>query len=374
VKIQGATYKINVIIRPGAEEFLVRAGELYEVVVFTASLAEYAEPLVRILDPTNVVSGLLYRQHCTPLNGIYVKDMTLLGRDVKDIILVDNSPNSFLFQPENAYHIKNFFDDKTDRELISLMNFLEEIANVDDVRPIEDWRVKHSQQPSQSQKSKKFKKIKQDSVDLELSEIEIQDQATKASPAVRDDEKEAKETYKESNLDREERTYNIETEPDLRKDEREEEYVPQSAKTSRLEKKYVSFYGRAAPLTERLANDRLLVQQFDSIVDLELPSPKESDGLINYREAGAYFENNSNETESEKKKAQLNKPKVPSLSGAPVFNKANPKSNVVTVENPTIEGHKVEDVRMLTNFANLNSPLGRQAKIHFDKTKVSVKN
>jgi len=46
---------------------------------------------VKILDPTNVVSSLLYRQHCTPFNGVYVKNLSLLGRDMKDIILVDVS-------------------------------------------------------------------------------------------------------------------------------------------------------------------------------------------------------------------------------------------------------------------------------------------
>jgi TFIIF-interacting CTD phosphatase-like protein len=46
---------------------------------------------VRILDTTNAVASLLYRQHCTPLNGVYVKDLSLLGRDMKDIILVDVS-------------------------------------------------------------------------------------------------------------------------------------------------------------------------------------------------------------------------------------------------------------------------------------------
>ena len=91
------------MIRPGTEEFLVRMGELYEVVVFTASLAEviflkeiqaktlfqYAEPLVKELDPTGVITALLYRQHCTPFNGVYVKNLSLIGRDMKDIILVD---------------------------------------------------------------------------------------------------------------------------------------------------------------------------------------------------------------------------------------------------------------------------------------------
>jgi len=87
-------------------------GQLFEVVVFTASLAEvintvlflifqYAEPLVKILDETGAVVQMLYRQHCTPLNGIYVKDLSRLGRNMKDVILIDVSgflvkPNIFL--------------------------------------------------------------------------------------------------------------------------------------------------------------------------------------------------------------------------------------------------------------------------------------
>jgi TFIIF-interacting CTD phosphatase-like protein len=34
------TYRINVIKRPGVEEFLAKVGDQFEVVIFTASLAE----------------------------------------------------------------------------------------------------------------------------------------------------------------------------------------------------------------------------------------------------------------------------------------------------------------------------------------------
>lgn len=89
-----------------------------------------------------MISAILYRKQCSYVNGIYVKDMSKLGRDLKNIILVDvrkvpnnnlnlqNSPNSFLFQPENAFQIKNFFDDKSDRELEKLLPFLEFLAEV----------------------------------------------------------------------------------------------------------------------------------------------------------------------------------------------------------------------------------------------------
>jgi len=288
---------INVMIRPGTTEFLARMGELYEVVVFTASLAEYAEPLVKVLDTTNVISYLLYRQHCTPLNGIYVKDLSLLGRNIKDVILIDNSPNSFLFQPENAYHITNFFDDKTDRELDRLAYFLEKIVKVTDVRPIEEHRRRFD--PPHPPKLMKFVKVKyQESIPNQEQEEE---QAPEEAQGLEENQEEdQEEQQQDSSLDlreisliqdndpkpsakkREERekAYNAETEPDLRRDEREKKNKSGS---------YGDFSPKAVPLTERVVvNDRLIPQALDSSVDLELPSPKESDGLINHRDADTF--------------------------------------------------------------------------------------
>lgn len=48
--------------------------------MFTASLSKYAQPLYSKLDPKNVSSTLLFREHCTFYNGIFVKDMAKLGR------------------------------------------------------------------------------------------------------------------------------------------------------------------------------------------------------------------------------------------------------------------------------------------------------
>jgi len=72
-----------------------------------------------------------------------------------------------LFQPENAFHIKNFFDDKTDRELYELSSFLEFLANVEDVRPVENWRKKYSAQSASisHDKSQRRTKGRQESTD-----------------------------------------------------------------------------------------------------------------------------------------------------------------------------------------------------------------
>ena len=90
----------------------------YEIVMFTASLSVYAEPLYAQIDKQNVTSTSLYREHCTYHNGIFFKDMALLGRPLEDIIIIDNSPASYLFQPENALPCISWYDDMKDRELL----------------------------------------------------------------------------------------------------------------------------------------------------------------------------------------------------------------------------------------------------------------
>jgi len=345
VRIQGMTYRINVIKRPGVEEFLARAGELFEVVIFTASLAEYAEPLVKMIDETNAVSSLLYRQHCTLLNGVYVKDMSILGRDIRDVILVDNSPNSFFLQPENAYHIKNFFDDKTDRELDRLTSFLEKILNVEDVRPIEGFRQKYEYKTSN--KTKKFVKVSQDSSDEGYSK-----QAEKSTQII----KKKEEPEKNNN--------NVETEPDLRneRDGKLQSFrVKMSERNKDKAKQYENYYSKAVPLTERVVvNDRLLDETDESNLDIELPSPKESDTLIHHHHQNAMHGADPNDLDSQGLRHSKPKVPVPSLAkaGSAVF-----KSGLVTVKDPSLDGKQIDDVRFHTGVDNLNSPLGLHVKI-----------
>jgi len=125
--------------RPGVERFLLKMAEFYEVVLFTASLRDYAVPVMEKIDPTRVCEYHIYRQGCTPYRNVLVKDMSLLGRNLKDSIIIDNSENSFMFQPMNAIHIKNFFEDETDTELDRLTPFLEFLSQVNDARPVHTW-------------------------------------------------------------------------------------------------------------------------------------------------------------------------------------------------------------------------------------------
>ena len=62
-----------------------------------------------------------------------MKDLTQLGRDITQTIIIDNSPASYLFQPENAIGCDSFIDDPEDRELFYCLPYLESIKDVSNV-------------------------------------------------------------------------------------------------------------------------------------------------------------------------------------------------------------------------------------------------
>ncbi|TNV83950.1 hypothetical protein FGO68_gene3206 [Halteria grandinella] len=139
VYIEGRESTVYVLVRPGAIEFCERMSQIYEVVIFTASLSKYAEPLIKLMDRSDKwCSHILFREHCTFLDTheAYVKDLSLLNRPLKDLIIIDNSPTSYHFHPENALPSKSWYEDDLDRELFEFTPLLQTIAKVNDVRPI----------------------------------------------------------------------------------------------------------------------------------------------------------------------------------------------------------------------------------------------
>jgi len=133
IELDGAIYKVYVRKRPGVDEFMKEVGKKFEVVIFTASLAKYADPLLDILDKDRIVKKRLFREACVQHYGNYVKDLSLLGRKLEHSIIIDNSPFSYMFQPDNAIPITSWFNDKSDRQLLELLPFLDSLCEVDDV-------------------------------------------------------------------------------------------------------------------------------------------------------------------------------------------------------------------------------------------------
>jgi len=125
--------------RPFCLNFLKQLEQFYEIVVFTAASKDYADYILDLIDPhKQYISHRLYRDHTTQRDGVYLKDLSLLGRNVNRCIIIDNLKENFELQKDNGIHIKGFYDDPSDRELERMVPFLKGVveAEVRDVRPL----------------------------------------------------------------------------------------------------------------------------------------------------------------------------------------------------------------------------------------------
>jgi len=124
--------------RPHLVEFLTEANRLFEVVLFTASQREYADELLKIVDPERrLLRYRLYRDSCVFVNGVYVKDLGILGRDLSQVIMIDNSLCAFAYHLDNGILVRSWFEDWEDTVLLQLLAYLKRfIIGAQDVRAV----------------------------------------------------------------------------------------------------------------------------------------------------------------------------------------------------------------------------------------------
>ncbi|KAF6143393.1 hypothetical protein GIB67_001337 [Kingdonia uniflora] len=131
------THTVYVRQRPFLKMFLETVASMFEIVIFTAGESAYAEKLLDILDPDHtLISQRIYRDSCVFSKNGHTKDLTILGRDLARVAIVDNSPQVFQLQVDNGIPIESWYGDPTDNALLSLLLFLDTLVGADDVRPI----------------------------------------------------------------------------------------------------------------------------------------------------------------------------------------------------------------------------------------------
>lgn len=127
--------------------------------MYTASLREYADPVVNMLDRgRRMFQKRLFRTACIEKDGMYLKDLTLIDHDLSRVSLLDNSAVSFILNPgiyalhiffdasqyifeDNGIFIDSWLDDKKDTCLLDLLPFLDALRFTEDVRSILSLRT-----------------------------------------------------------------------------------------------------------------------------------------------------------------------------------------------------------------------------------------
>ncbi|ELR14604.1 NLI interacting factor (NIF) family protein [Acanthamoeba castellanii str. Neff] len=128
VTLENTTYNVFVRVRPNMHRFLAEVAKLFE--------EAYAGRLLDMLDTERHIGHRLYRDACVLVEGNFVKDLDMLGRDLQHTTIVDNSPLAFAYHLDNGIPIESWFGERSDNHLLALMPFLRELARADDVRPL----------------------------------------------------------------------------------------------------------------------------------------------------------------------------------------------------------------------------------------------
>jgi len=116
-------------VRKGTEKFIKELSKYCEICIFTASTKYYADIVIDGFDSHHLVDYRLYRQHTTTNNGINIKDLSKLGRNLEKIIIIDNIEENYQLQPNNGINISDFEGDENDNELEFLLEDLLEIVS-----------------------------------------------------------------------------------------------------------------------------------------------------------------------------------------------------------------------------------------------------
>ncbi len=122
-------------LRPYLEEFLDDVSRKYELILYTAASQSYADTIVNYIErKKQYFAYRLYNTHCVNNPGVYCyKYLELLtsNRNIKDIIMVDNSVKNFALSIRNGIPIWDFRGDESDTELIHLAKYLRALSDVE---------------------------------------------------------------------------------------------------------------------------------------------------------------------------------------------------------------------------------------------------
>jgi hypothetical protein len=113
----------TIILRPYLYEFLHDMKSLYELIIFSENSQEYVQPIIDLIQKKEkYFDYVICKQFISyDTNGHEIKDISLLGRDLKNVIVIDNI-KQYYRNKENLICIKSFFGDvNNDKKTLKLL-------------------------------------------------------------------------------------------------------------------------------------------------------------------------------------------------------------------------------------------------------------
>lgn len=153
IRLNNISSLYQVYKRPYCDYFLWEISKWFDLQIFTASVREYADPIINWLEtdilmrftssqevPQKIFTRRYYRNDCTYRPGVgYIKDLSKFfprEEDLKNVIILDNSPISYALHEDNAVMIEGWINDQSDRDLLNLLPMLYSLSLCIDVRYI----------------------------------------------------------------------------------------------------------------------------------------------------------------------------------------------------------------------------------------------
>jgi len=126
-----------IAVRPGLSEFLEEMQKYFVLNVFTCSDLVYAESILEKIGARKYFQKIYSRVNCKKGQDKNLsKDLSVLGIDMADVILVDDLERHIEDNMLNALKISDYIGGKTDGELKKIGRFLKKLALCQDVRSV----------------------------------------------------------------------------------------------------------------------------------------------------------------------------------------------------------------------------------------------
>jgi Dullard-like phosphatase family protein len=126
--------KVFVHKRPYLKEFLSEVKNIFNIGIYTSSKQDYADQVIKLIGIDREVPKQMryYRNHCSLINGNYMKMLTLVDPDLRNVLILDNRPE-VVMDKRNVVKIKSW-EGGQDQELIFSLKILKEKGAAEDVR------------------------------------------------------------------------------------------------------------------------------------------------------------------------------------------------------------------------------------------------